>query len=113
MNIIEQENLLRKRKTHDIKYMFKHPDEWGYFTNLHHPTVREEFELFRKERQIPYFAPLSDDERHEFDCMVANKYKKEWKRWQSSFLKYIGGSHGRKSVIPEPFGPEESTADSA
>ncbi|MBP3939472.1 MAG: hypothetical protein IK955_08680 [Clostridia bacterium] len=113
MNIIEQENLYQKRKIHDVTFMFKHPDEWGYFTNLHHPTVREEFESFRKGRHIPYFAPLSDDERHEFDCIMMNKYKKEWTRWQKSFLKNIGGKNARKTIISAPDGLENCAADSA
>ncbi len=112
MNIIEQENLYQKRKIHDVTFMFKHPDEWGYFTNLHHPTVRAEFEKFRKERQVPYFAPLSDDERHEFDCIMMNRYKKEWRRWRRSFL-ITGGSDGRKSNVSKTNGLEGCTADSA
>ena len=112
MNIIEQEKIYIKRKLHDISFMFKHPDEWGYFTNIHHPTVREEFELFRKERQIPYFAPLSDDERHEFDCLMMNRYKDEWRQWRR-FSLMTGGQNERESFISVRNGLEICEADSA
>ncbi|MEE0980386.1 MAG: hypothetical protein U0K91_01780 [Acutalibacteraceae bacterium] len=112
MNVIEQEKLYQKRKDPDIRFMFKSPDEWGYFTNIHNPKVREEYDNFIRQRNIPYFAPLSDDERHEFDCLMMNRYKDEWRQWRR-FSLMTGGQNERESFISVRNGLEICEADSA
>jgi hypothetical protein len=113
MNIIEQELLYQKKKEPDTRFMFKHPGEWGYFTNLHYPTIRTEYETFRKSNSIPSFAPLSDDERHIFDATMMHKYKKEWQKWHDYILMTGGGNDDRQGVIPIRNGLEVCKTDSA
>ena len=78
MNIVTQENSYKKQTLTEEKYLFRPADRWGFFTNLRHPTVRKEYEAFHLKRKIPPSFPLSDEERHEFDSYILQKYPAEW-----------------------------------
>lgn len=113
MNLIEQEIYYQKKQDADKRFMFQHPGKWGYFTNLHHPTIREEYEKYRKSNGIPQFAPLSDDERHMFDAMMMHKYRKEWKKWNDYILLTGGALGARQSSVSGRNGLEICKTDSA
>lgn len=73
-----------RKTTEENLLMFKLPNEWGFFTNLQHPVIAEEYSNFRKELKKLYCEPLDDPERHEFDCRMMNKYLKEFKEWKKA-----------------------------
>lgn len=99
-----------EKKPKEKIYMFKRADEWGYFTDLRHPRILEEFKRFKTENAIPPWAALSDDERHSFDCIMAHKYRSEWLFCQDELY---GGHYEGNRFIPSAVRLEGCTADSA
>ncbi|MBQ8574801.1 MAG: hypothetical protein IJ447_01990 [Clostridia bacterium] len=99
-----------KQKPEEIRFMFKDADEYGYFTDLRHPKMREEFENFKRLNKTPRHFALSDPERHEFDCLMAHKYKAEWYFFQDETK---GGHYERNHFIPSAYRLEICKADSA
>lgn len=63
-------------------YLFIEPNRYGYITNLAHPVVNSEYRQYRAERKIPPWAPLSDNERYEFDRYIIEKYPDDFRLWQ-------------------------------
>ena len=101
---------MHMKKSREIILMFRPADEYGYFTDLRHPKMREEFEAFKVERKVPSRFPISDEDRHFFDLLMMNKYKAEW----DFYLDFTQGGHYEgNSFIPSPIRLETYTVDSA
>ena len=99
-----------KNKPEKPVYMFKRADEYGYFTDLRHPIILSEFNIFKYMNKIPPWAALSDDERHTFDCRMAHKYTAEWNYCRDELY---GGHYEGNRFIPSAVRLEGCTADSA
>ena len=94
----------------EVRFMFKDADEYGYFTDLRHPRMEKEFDNYYKKIGEPRHFPLSDEERHTFDCIMAHKYKAEWYYFQDETK---GGHYEGNRFISAAYRLEARTADSA
>lgn len=111
MNILSEKHVKQPKKE---VYMFRKVDKYGYFTNLRHPQIANEYRLFKTKRKIPEWCPLSDDERNEFDGEMLKKFIKQWNEWKMQLYSVGGALYGeRDSIISEAYGCENLQADTS
>lgn len=99
-----------EKKPEKPAHMFKRADEYGYFTDLRHPIILSEYNIFKYRNNVPPWAALSDEERHSFDCLMAHKYKAEWYYCQDELY---GGHYEGNRFIPAAVRLEGGTPYSA
>lgn len=57
--------------------MWAGKNPWGYMFNVNHPTIRRLYKEYQQEHGLDTSLPMTDAQRHAFECDVIEKIRKK------------------------------------